>query len=173
GGPRAGWAPIVRVYPAGAGSPVSCSGLLPSVQTNCASSVIANASNASPCVSQNSAFAGVSFIVRPLPPPQFHPTTTSRSGSRQGTGLNTVPSRMLKIAVVPPIPRPSVSTATNVNAGERSNVRPPDELPGTHPSRSPPVIRSHGYHRGARFRPRRYARPQGGRSRSTDGAVRG
>ena len=42
---------------------------------------------------------------------------TRRSGSAYGRGFNSTPLTTLKMALLAPIPRASVSTATSVNAG--------------------------------------------------------
>ncbi len=47
----------------------------------------------------------------------------SRPGSRYGSGFINTPCTTLKIAVVAPMPRPSVTTATAVNPGVRASVR--------------------------------------------------
>ena len=48
---------------------------------------------------------------------------TSRSGAAYGSGRSSTPLTTEKIAVVPPIPSPSVSNATSVKPGARPNDR--------------------------------------------------
>src|SRR5277367_3991381 len=50
-------------------------------------------------------------------------STTSLSGSGNGSGRSNTPSTIEKIAVVAPMPSASINTAVSVNAGDFNNFR--------------------------------------------------